>query len=126
MDFDDDFFSENGGEATQVERAAGDVPLETLAEGSNRRRTSVKNRTQERRTKKKLSRIISQASMEKPHHRDKVMHSLKTFTRAIMGLASTTKPEELPTSASADKQASWANWRERRKEDIKKRLQEIS
>ncbi|KNZ49350.1 uncharacterized protein VP01_5070g2 [Puccinia sorghi] len=54
------------------------------------------------------------------------MHSLQTFTRAIMGLASTAKPEELPTLASADEKASWANWREQSKEAIKQKLQEKS
>ncbi|KNZ49034.1 uncharacterized protein VP01_524g5 [Puccinia sorghi] len=93
-----------------------------LAEGSNRRQNCFMKGTEERRTDQKLSRIISQASNQKPQ----VMRSLQTFTRAIMGLPSTAKYKELPTAASAEKQASWANLRERHKTAIKKQLQQTT
>ncbi|KNE88392.1 hypothetical protein PSTG_18208 [Puccinia striiformis f. sp. tritici PST-78] len=103
-----------------------EVPLATLAEGSNRRRTTAKNRTQQRETDQNLSRIITQAADEKPHHRDKVLRSLQTFTRAMMGLSQNAQPQELPTSVTAEELASWDTWRERRKDAFNKRLKEAT
>ena len=100
--------------------------METLAEGSNRRRRTTKSRTQDRQTNQNLSRIITQAADEKPHHREKVLRSLQTFTRAMMGLPSNSKPQELPYSVTVEELASWDTWRERRKEAFGKRLEEVT
>ncbi|OAV93256.1 hypothetical protein PTTG_06566, partial [Puccinia triticina 1-1 BBBD Race 1] len=83
MDVDDNIFFTSAGNDNPVERPAGEVPLETLAEGSNRRRRTTKSRTQDQQTNQNLSRIITQAADEKPHHREKVLRSLQTFTRAM-------------------------------------------
>ncbi|KAA1073830.1 hypothetical protein PGTUg99_000786 [Puccinia graminis f. sp. tritici] len=115
---DDIFFTDEASDDDHTERRAGEVPLETLAEGSNRRRTTAKNHTQQRQTAQNLSKIITQATDEKPHHREKVLRSLQTFTRAMMGLSPDAKPEELPTTASAEELASWDTWRERRKDAL--------
>jgi len=95
-----------------------------LAEGSDRRRRSAKNRTQERRTDQTVSKIISQASEDKPHHREKVMRSLQAFTRSMMGLATSAKPEDLPDSVSAEELASWDTWRQRRRAAFTERLKQ--
>ncbi|KAA1069389.1 hypothetical protein PGT21_000213 [Puccinia graminis f. sp. tritici] len=123
---DDIFFTDEASDDDHTERRAGEVPLETLAEGSNRRRTTAKNRTQQRQTAQNLSKIITQATDEKPHHREKVLRSLQTFTRAMMGLSPDAKPEELPTTASAEELASWDTWRERRKDAFSQRLKEAT
>ncbi|POV96521.1 hypothetical protein PSTT_15603 [Puccinia striiformis] len=107
MDTDDFFFTDEANNGDHAERPAGEVPLATLAEGSNRRRTTAKNRTQQRRTDQDVSKIITQAAEEKPHHRDKVLRSLQTFTRAMMGLSHNAKPEELPASVTSEELASW-------------------
>ncbi|POV97343.1 hypothetical protein PSTT_15098 [Puccinia striiformis] len=126
MDENDFFFTDGANDGDHTERPAGEVPLATLAEGSNRRRTTAKNRTQQRETDQNLSRIITQAADEKPHHRDKVLRSLQTFTRAMMGLSQNAQPQELPTSVTAEELASWDTWRERRKDAFNKRLKEAT
>ena len=103
-----------------------EVPLETLAEGSNRRRTTAKNRTQQRQTAQNLSNIITQAADEKPHHRERVLRSLQTFTRAMMGLSPHAKPQELPATVSAEELVSWDSRRERRKDAFSQRLKEAT
>ncbi|OAV92206.1 hypothetical protein PTTG_03280 [Puccinia triticina 1-1 BBBD Race 1] len=125
MDVDEFLFTSTG-DNTPEERPAGEVPLETLAEGSNRRRRTIKSRTQDRQTNQNLSRIITQAADKKPHHRDKVIRSLQTFTRAMMGLPPNAKPHELPDSVTEVKLASWDTWRERRKEAFSKQLEEVT
>ena len=99
-----------------------DVPLETLADGSQRRRKIAKDRAQDRQTGQTLARIVTQAAEDKPHHREKTLRSLQTFTKAMMGLPSSAKPEELATGVTADELAVWESWRERRKTALKKRL----
>ncbi|KAI7943750.1 hypothetical protein MJO28_011278 [Puccinia striiformis f. sp. tritici] len=126
MDTDDFFFTDEANNGDHAERPAGEVPLATLAEGSNRRRTTAKNRTQQRRTDQDVSKIITQAAEEKPHHRDKVLRSLQTFTRAMMGLSHNAKPEELPASVTSEELASWDTWRERRKDAFSQRLKEAT
>ncbi|KAI9608605.1 hypothetical protein H4Q26_004790 [Puccinia striiformis f. sp. tritici PST-130] len=112
---DNFFFTDEANDGDHTERRL-EVPLATLAEGSNRRRTTAKNRTQQRQTDQNLSSIITQAADQKPHHREKVLRSIQTFTRAMMGLSPNAKPEELPTTVSAEELASWDTWRERRKD----------
>ncbi|POW02132.1 hypothetical protein PSTT_11956 [Puccinia striiformis] len=126
MDTDDFFFTDEANNGDHAERPAGEVPLATLAEGSNRRRTTAKSRTQQRRTDQDVSKIITQAAEEKPHHRDKVLRSLQTFTRAMMGLLHNAKPEELPASVTSEELASWDTWRERRKDAFSQRLKEAT
>ncbi|KAI9616319.1 hypothetical protein KEM48_005235 [Puccinia striiformis f. sp. tritici PST-130] len=70
--------------------------------------------------------IITQAADQKPHHREKVLRSIQTFTRAMMGLSPNAKPEELPTTVSAEELASWDTWRERRKDAFSQRLKEAT
>ncbi|KAI9616262.1 hypothetical protein KEM48_005263 [Puccinia striiformis f. sp. tritici PST-130] len=123
---DDFFFTDEANDGDHTERPAGEVPLATLAEGSNRRRTTAKNRTQQRQTDQNLSSIITQAADQKPHHREKVLRSIQTFTRAMMGLSPNAKPEELPTTVSAEELASWDTWRERRKDAFSQRLKEAT
>ncbi|POW09063.1 hypothetical protein PSHT_09314, partial [Puccinia striiformis] len=120
------FFTDEANDGDHTERPAGEVPLATLAEGSKRRRTTAKNRTQQRQTGQNLSSIITQAADEKPHHREKVLRSLQTFTRAMMGLSPNAKPEELPTTVSAEELASWDTWKERRKDAFSQRLKEAT
>ncbi|KAI7933997.1 hypothetical protein MJO28_017330 [Puccinia striiformis f. sp. tritici] len=123
---DDFFFTDEANDGDHTERPAGEVPLATLAEGSNRRRTTAKNRTQQRQTDQNLSSIITQAADQKPHHREKVLRSIQTFTQAMMGLSPNAKPEELPTTVSAEELASWDTWREHRKDAFSQRLKEAT
>ncbi|KNZ48598.1 uncharacterized protein VP01_5546g1, partial [Puccinia sorghi] len=101
-----------------------DVPLETLAEGSQLQQKIAKDCAQDRQTGQTLSNIVTQAAEDKPHHREKTLQSLQTFTKAMMGLGSSAKPEELPTSVTTEELAVWESWRERRKTALKKRLDE--
>ncbi|OAV87420.1 hypothetical protein PTTG_03317 [Puccinia triticina 1-1 BBBD Race 1] len=101
-----------------------EVPLEKLADGSSRRRRTAKSHTQERQTNENLSRMITRAADDKPHHREKVLRSLQTFARAMMGLPSNAKPQDLPDSVTSEELSNWDTWRERRKEAFNDRLKE--
>ncbi|KNF02430.1 hypothetical protein PSTG_04336 [Puccinia striiformis f. sp. tritici PST-78] len=141
MDVDDFFFTDGANDGDRTERLAGGdwlffsnypgvlndlTPIGLLQCYLFRGPTTAKNRTQQRETDQNLSRIITQAADEKPHHRDKVLRSLQTFTRAMMGLSQNAQPQELPTSVTAEELASWDTWRERRKDAFSQRLKEAT
>ncbi|KNZ48599.1 uncharacterized protein VP01_5546g2, partial [Puccinia sorghi] len=123
-EIDDEFFLGEVANTTPADRPTRDVPLETLAEGSQLQQKIAKDCAQDRQTGQTLSNIVTQAAEDKPHHREKTLQSLQTFTKAMMGLGSSAKPEELPTSVTTEELAVWESWRERRKTALKKRLDE--
>ncbi|KNZ45239.1 uncharacterized protein VP01_8344g1, partial [Puccinia sorghi] len=122
MDIDDEFFLGEVADTTPADKPTGDIPLETLAEGSQRRQKIAKDRAQDRQTGQTLSKIVTQAAEDKPHHHKKTLGSLQNFTKAMMGLSSSAKPDELLTSVTTEQLAVWESWREHRKTAFKKCL----
>ncbi|KAI9625697.1 hypothetical protein KEM48_010764 [Puccinia striiformis f. sp. tritici PST-130] len=78
------------------------------------------------RNRSKFIKDHNAGSRQEASHRDKVLRSLQTFTRAMMGLSQNAKPQELPTSVTAEELASWDTWRERRKDAFSQRLKEAT
>jgi len=92
-----------------------------MADAQNPRKRS-RQKVQVRRTEQKLDEITTE---RKVHHRAKIFQSLQNFLKEIMGLTARAKAIDLPGPPSLSEVSAWSSWRSRRKDAMRKRLNDL-